>query len=264
MLGPVADGLDRVVSLGFRFHVEAREAGRWRRLPEPVRTHVRWTLCGRCGGRIRRVTVDPAGERPRPADRFEHVGEAGDGERCRSGNGVATPAVVPVPVPWHAPVVRPELAAILAGEPGGTGERFAPVATARGLPGDASEEVRRAAAGDPAGFGHSHLTVRELLAYDWQQPVTREAWVVDRDERAPAGGRAARAAHWAAVDHALPGWASVGAAGPDTVRVTWPWPAWAEAGRELLVCVTRLAGLAVTDLGTVRCVFWFAEAGDGD
>jgi hypothetical protein len=252
-----------VTPLAFRFHVETRELGGWRRLAEPVRAHVRWTLCGGCGGRIRRVTVDPAGEWPRRQDRFEHVTEAGGDVRCPSRDGVATPAVVTAPVPWHGSVVGPELATILAGGRDGMGERFESIAPARGMPGDASDEVRRAGAEDRAGFGHSHLTVRELLAYDWQQFITREAYVVDRDDRFPTGGRAARAQYSASLYHVLP-WPPAGVAGPDTVRVRWPWPAWAGGGREFLVCVIRLAGIAVADLGAVRCVFWFAEADHGD
>lgn len=243
--------------------MEIREPGGWRRLAEPVRSHVRWTVCGGCGGRIRRVTVDPAGEVPGREDRFEHVAGADDAARCPTGDGVATPAVVTAPVPWHGPVVDAQLATILAGGPDGAEERFESIAPARGMPGDASAEVRREGAEDRAGFGHSHVTVRELLAYDWRHCITEEAFVVDRDVQSPAGGRAAKAEYWASRDHRLPSWAPAVTAGPDTVRVTWPWPAWAAAGHEFLVCMIRLAELAADDREAVRCVFWFAERDHG-
>lgn len=61
-----------------------------------------------------------------------------------------------------------------AGVPTGTGYR--PISPPRGLPGDVSPEVWRASrdeGGDPWGYGHSWLTLRELLEYDWGQRTTR-------------------------------------------------------------------------------------------
>jgi hypothetical protein len=168
-----------------------------------------------------------------------------------------------LPIPWHGDRIGFELAGILAGWPAGDGERFPAISRARGMPDDASDEVARAAGEDTAGFGHSHLSVRELLAYDWHQTITRKAVVADRDARFPDGGRAAHAMFWAHYDHELPSRVTDDPSAPDGVRVTWPWPAWAAAGREFLVTMIRLGGLAAADLDAVRGVFWFGEANDG-
>ena len=264
---PAGTARDR---LAFRLHVETRTPGGWQRVAEPVRSQSSWTRCGNCGVPIRGTRIGPAGYGGRSEGyRFAHVpGRTPTDPPHRDADATAlpgcpgaTPAVLRIPTPWHRPVVGAELAAILAGQPGGR-HGFAPIGTARGMPADAAAEVRRAAADDPAGFGHSHLSVAELLAYDWQQCRTRMTFVADRDSRFPAGGRAAHTLMWA-TDHRLPSGVSDDADGPDAVPVEWPWPAWAAAGREFLVTVARLARIAATDLHGVRCVFWFAETDDG-
>jgi hypothetical protein len=248
------------VRLAFRLHVETRGSDGWRRLAEPVRSRQWWTRCGNCGERIRAVRVVPDDWGFQRGARFEHIVVAPGTLRCVG----ATPAPTTVPIPWHSSRIGTELAGILAGDPVGTRERFPAISRARGLPGDASHEVQQAAHDDAAGFSHSHLSVRELLAYDWHQTITREALVADRDDRFSHGGRAAHAAFWAFYDHQLPsGVREVDASAADAVRVTWAWPAWAAAGREFLVTVTRLGGVAADNLDAVRGVFWFREVTDG-
>lgn len=59
-----------------------------------------------------------------------------------------------------------------------TGEGFVPIADPRGLPDDVCDEVRAEAeswGGD--GHSHSHLTVAELMAYDWTQTSKLCGWV---------------------------------------------------------------------------------------
>lgn len=56
-----------------------------------------------------------------------------------------------------------------------TGTGYRPISPPRGLPEDPSPEVRRASLedGEPWGYGHSWLTLRELLEYDWGQRTVR-------------------------------------------------------------------------------------------
>lgn len=59
-----------------------------------------------------------------------------------------------------------------------TGEGFTPIAEPKGVPEDASAEVKEIVArweGD--GHSHSHLTLKELLEFDWTQTTRQEGWV---------------------------------------------------------------------------------------
>jgi hypothetical protein len=59
-----------------------------------------------------------------------------------------------------------------------TGDGFKPIRKPKGLPKDASREVR--AESESWGIdGHSHswFTVAELLAYDWTQMTTKRGWI---------------------------------------------------------------------------------------
>lgn len=59
-----------------------------------------------------------------------------------------------------------------------TGEGFNPISEPRGIPADASSEYKQFAeqwGGD--GHSHQHLTLRELLDYDWTQEIGMQGWV---------------------------------------------------------------------------------------
>lgn len=59
-----------------------------------------------------------------------------------------------------------------------TGDCFTPIAAPKGLPDNASAEVKREAdSWDSDGHSHSYLTVQELLNYDWTQVTKRRGWV---------------------------------------------------------------------------------------
>lgn len=78
-----------------------------------------------------------------------------------------------------------DLFAILAGVRNGsgfagvdTGDGFRPIVAPRGLPDDVTDLVR--AVSDNCGVdghSHSHVTVSELLAYDWTQTTNKRGWV---------------------------------------------------------------------------------------
>lgn len=63
-----------------------------------------------------------------------------------------------------------------------TGDGFVPLTDHRGVPDDASDEVRKLA-DDGCDHSHSHCTVAELIAYDWTR-VTQKCGVVDTSEMA--------------------------------------------------------------------------------
>lgn len=59
-----------------------------------------------------------------------------------------------------------------------TGDGFKPISEPRGLPADVSPEVAaESESWGPDGHSHSHLTVAELLAYDWTQETKKRGWV---------------------------------------------------------------------------------------
>lgn len=59
-----------------------------------------------------------------------------------------------------------------------TGDGYVPISKPRGLPQDASPNVKRSSEEwDGDGHSHSHFTVAELLAYDWTQVTKRRGWV---------------------------------------------------------------------------------------
>ena len=59
-----------------------------------------------------------------------------------------------------------------------TGDGFNPIAEPRGLPDDASPEVREISdRWDGDGHSHSYFTLRELLDYDWTQRTALQGWV---------------------------------------------------------------------------------------
>jgi hypothetical protein len=173
-----------------------------------------------------------------------------------------------------------------------------------GLPDDVSDEVRREAAspdcehvewsGDDgflrvrphppcgclAGGGHAHLTVRQLVRYDWARAEERWTDVADRDDGAFArGGRAAHLEEllnrtgtavlppWSGTGEpaagAGPEWTAIdglrdgGRPGSERTLVTWQQPAWRDVNAYWFATVLRMAHLAGDDLDSVRCVFWF-------
>lgn len=75
------------------------------------------------------------------------------------------------------------LFAALAGVRNGTwGMRVKPISSPRGLPNDASEEVKRAGTEyEGVYYGHSWISLQELLGFDWDQVVPHEA-VIDMTE----------------------------------------------------------------------------------
>lgn len=59
-----------------------------------------------------------------------------------------------------------------------TGEGFVPISMPKGLPDDASPEVRgHAAQKSERASDHSWLTVSELIAYNWTQTTMQRGWV---------------------------------------------------------------------------------------
>lgn len=59
-----------------------------------------------------------------------------------------------------------------------TGSGFNPIAAPRGVPNDANANYKEIVARWGAdGHSHSHLTLRELLDYDWTQKSTLEGWI---------------------------------------------------------------------------------------
>lgn len=59
-----------------------------------------------------------------------------------------------------------------------TGDGFVPIAMPRGIPDDASAEVKEIAEQwDVDGHSHSFFTLRELLDYDWTQTTKKTGWV---------------------------------------------------------------------------------------
>jgi len=63
-----------------------------------------------------------------------------------------------------------------------TGEGFNPISVPRGVPKDACEQYRAVVERwDCDGHSHSHLTLAELLTYDWTQQTTHQGWVGPSD-----------------------------------------------------------------------------------
>lgn len=63
-----------------------------------------------------------------------------------------------------------------------TGDGFVPIAEPRGIPDDASDEIKAISAQwDCDGHSHSHHTLRELLDYDWTQRAKLQGWVGAED-----------------------------------------------------------------------------------
>lgn len=59
-----------------------------------------------------------------------------------------------------------------------TGEGFNPIASPRGIPEDASTEYKTIADDyGRDGHSHSHMTVRDLMDFDWTQTTTLQGWV---------------------------------------------------------------------------------------
>lgn len=59
-----------------------------------------------------------------------------------------------------------------------TGDGFNPISEPKGLPEDVSPEVKKLSEQwDADGHSHSHLTVQELLDYDWTQTTTKRGIV---------------------------------------------------------------------------------------
>jgi hypothetical protein len=59
-----------------------------------------------------------------------------------------------------------------------TGDGFNPIAEPKGIPDDASAEIKEIAESwDCDGHSHSHFTIRELLDYDWTQEAGKQGWL---------------------------------------------------------------------------------------
>jgi hypothetical protein len=135
-----------------------------------------------------------------------------------------------------------------------------PVAPPRGLPVDVSDEVRCAAESwGIGGHAHSHLTVRELLGYDWDRTTRHVGMMRSQDP-----GRAQRTQTF--LDRfGGPSWDWACANGVVDVEVpeaeyqelTWTEAYWRNVPHQFFGTVLRMARLAGDDLDSVRCVFWF-------
>lgn len=63
-----------------------------------------------------------------------------------------------------------------------TGAGFTPIAQPKGLPSDVSPEIEEMSDDwGVDGHSHSHLTLRELLDYDWTQRTQQQGWVEFRE-----------------------------------------------------------------------------------
>lgn len=148
-----------------------------------------------------------------------------------------------------------------------TGERLNPIAPPRGLPGDVSAEVRvESDDWGIDGHSHSHFTVAEILAYDWDQVATLTTLVNDVERgKLPEGGHAERVQKFADTYGELPPWVGdtcSGVGGPDEyvrqwVSVIWQQPYYRCPDRDWWGTVTRAARLSKGSLDDVRFVFWF-------
>lgn len=150
-----------------------------------------------------------------------------------------------------------------------TGEGFIPIAPPRGLPDDVSASIRaKSDEWDIDGHSHSHLTVAEILAFDWDQETTLTGLFRDDgedgdDPRWRNGGRAAWVQDYANKYKELPpnaGSYCGGVSGPNAdryKRVTWVTPYHRCVDSDWWATVARAARLSKGALDDVRFVFWF-------
>lgn len=165
-----------------------------------------------------------------------------------------------------------------------TGGGFIPIADPRGLPADVTEQVQAASerwSGD--GHSHSHLSLKELLDYDWTQTTSHEGWVdVENFGNWHFGGAKNGPKEWSGdimgpaiqklPDHELLAqiqslrkedswWSSrskIVAALPDHyTHLIWTEPSFESTGHFWQTTIPRLLALAKGDYGSVRIVFWF-------
>ena len=144
------------------------------------------------------------------------------------------------------------------------GDGFNPISPPRGLPNDVSDFVRSESdEWDVDGHSHSHLTVAEVLTYDWDQESVKTGLFDDRGDRWPNGGRAAWVQSFADDYKCLPStvgeWCAA-ASGPRAdqyKRVTWTTTYWHCTTPEWWATVARAARLSKGALDDVRFVFWF-------
>lgn len=164
-----------------------------------------------------------------------------------------------------------------------TGEGFNPISEPRGLPDDASLEVKRCAE-QWSGDGHSHswLTVKEIMDFDWTQVTTLQG-IVTPEEYADWSswrrGRGEGPRSWCG-DRSGPGVTTIseeelaakikeavdGKRGPEYTQalqaidrfqalITWETPYYRSGSNFLGQTLPRLWRLGKPE--DVRCVFWF-------
>jgi hypothetical protein len=146
-----------------------------------------------------------------------------------------------------------------------TGDGFRPIDTPRGLPVDVSLVVRESAEEwGVDGHSHSHLTVAEILAYDWDQETVKTGLFKDNDrERFPDGGRAEWVQDFADRYKELPSnvgeWCAdvFGPSANQYKRVTWTTAYHRCVSGDWWASVARAARLSKGALSDVRFVFWF-------
>jgi hypothetical protein len=244
------------VGTDIRFYVERRTDDGWRRVDDPVVGSDGFLTCVRC---LRPgVLID---------ELFWHEDS---GERACSAEH---PEQVGYPKRQHWVDYRNHLMFAILGSYNSPDRslRFfdydtddhgvEPVAPARGLPADVGDEVRLANDWD-GGHSHSYLTVRELLAYDWDGTTRHVGMAPDvgRDGRPGLAQLTQRMlrerggpyfAHDIEVHNA-----------PDRDwtgyrQVNWTEPYWRNLPAQFFGALLRMVRLAGADLDSVRCVFWF-------
>jgi hypothetical protein len=165
------------------------------------------------------------------------------------------------------------LFAILAGVRNGSGgDPVVPISDPRGLPDDVSDETRdEANEWGLDGHSHSHFTLAELFAHDWDEMFHRECWARRLRTLTPArtgetpDGYAERLQEAARVLRHLPdasSWgyetcssSSEGQGASGWRTITWDQPQWESAGTEWWGLIARMVRVAPPE--DIRIVFWF-------
>lgn len=146
-----------------------------------------------------------------------------------------------------------DLFAILAGIDVPRPVTAEPIVPPRGIPDDATDETRSSADWGDA-YGHSWLTARELVEYNWDTRVTYSFYLSRRSDDAVDFDQAL--AHCNQHGRPPAGWSMSGFSRDGTQVETTP-TARSLAGPAFFNVIDRMAALAGDDLDSVRCVFWF-------
>jgi hypothetical protein len=152
-----------------------------------------------------------------------------------------------------------------------TGDRIVPISQPRGVPDDVSKEFgKEIESWDIDGHSHSWFSLAELLAVDWDQPITHRMWVRQRRDAAKQEDPDTFAERWQKYanqygerppqsywSYEACGMSSEGQGASGWRTVEWAEPWWRAAGEEWMGCLLRMARLSQGYAETVRIVFFF-------